>query len=299
MSTRSSALEPSATTRADDLSASAPRNGAKVGKVVTNGLLLLVALTYIYPFVWMAYTSLKTRQEFALDIFSLPSSIYLEHYRTIVDMENVLSTFFNSFFNSSISMVFVIVLAFLAGYALSRFSFPGRNLLYAFFLLGLTIPVHALLIPLFIQFRALKLLNTRITLLFPYITFHLPVAIYLFSSYINTIPRELEEAAYIDGSTVNYTLFHVVLPICFPITATVLILVFLQIWNEFPFALILLTGSEFRTVPVWLTLFQGQYTVNYPLQLTGMFLASFPVVALFLAFRERVIRGMAAGAIKG
>ena len=272
---------------------------ATLGKWITNGILLLVATTYIYPFVWMAYTSLKTRQEFALNIFALPEAFYTEHYATIIRMENVLSTFFNSFFNSSISMVFVIVLAFLSGYVLARFTFRGRNLLYAFFLLGLTIPVHALLIPLFIQFRALSLLNTRITLIFPYVTFHLPVAIYLFSSYVKSIPRELEEAAFIDGSNMNHTLFHVILPICFPITATILILVFLQIWNEFPFALILLTGSEYRTVPVWLTLFQGQYTVNYPLQLTGMFLASFPVVALYLAFRERVIRGMAAGAMKG
>jgi raffinose/stachyose/melibiose transport system permease protein len=142
------------------------------------------------------------------------------------------------------------------------------------------------------------MLNKRYTLLFPYVAFHLPVSIYLFASYIKSIPKELEEAAYIDGSNTNSTIFRIIFPICLPITSTVLILSFLGLWNEFPFALILLTNPKFRTVPIWLTFFEGQYAIDYPLKLTAMFLASFPVIVLYLLFREKIIKGMAAGALK-
>jgi raffinose/stachyose/melibiose transport system permease protein len=269
------------------------------GRIAVNTIAFLVGATYIYPFIWMAYTTLKTQPEYARNFFSLPVAFDISNYETVFRMHAVGRTFLNSFFNSAVSMVFITFFAFIVGYLLSRYAFRGRNLLYAFFLLGLVIPIHALLIPLFLQFNWLGLLNRRYTLLFPYITFQLPVSIYLFAGYVKTVPRELEEAAFMDGSSFSTTVFRVIFPICLPITSTVLILSFLGIWNEFPFALILLTNPDFRTVPVWLTLFEGQYTTDFPLRLTGMFLASFPVIALFLFFREKVISGLAAGAIKG
>lgn len=140
---------------------------------------------------------------------------------------------------------------------------------------------------------------SRYTLLFPYVAFGLPIAVFLVESYMHNIPKEIEEAAAIDGSSFNRTLFSIVLPMCKPILVTVGIIQFFSVWNEFTFALILISKEALKTVPVGLTIFKGQYATDYPRMMTAMLISILPAVALYFAFSKQIIKGMVAGAVKG
>jgi raffinose/stachyose/melibiose transport system permease protein len=273
-----------------------------VGKILIagiNGFLFLFALTAIFPPIWMFYNSLKTNREFSHNIVSLPSRITLENYETIFGSSLVFRALFNSLFNSGIATAAIIAISFVIAYFLARYKFPGRNVLYAFFLFGLLVPIYGLLVPVFIQFRDMGMLNNRFTLLLPYIAFGLSQAIFLIEGYIHSIPPELEEAAYIDGASFTQMLIHIILPICTPVIATAAILSFLATWNEFGFALVLLTGEEFKTIPLWLNTFQGERTVNYTTLMAALTIASIPVVSVYLLFRDKIIQGFIDGALKG
>jgi ABC-type glycerol-3-phosphate transport system permease component len=176
--------------------------------------------------------------------------------------------------------------------------FWGRNFLYAFFVTGLLVPVLGLLIPLYIQFHLLDMLDHRYTLLVPYITFNLPTAIYLYDSYMRSVPRSVEEAAFIDGASINQIMRHVMFPMCLPITSTIVVLNFLFNWNEFPFALVLV-GQQYHTIPIWLTTFQGEYASNLTGRLTAMLIACVPIIVAYVFLRERMMSGITAGAVKG
>ncbi len=268
-------------------------------KVAMNLFLSLFAITALFPLIWMFYNSFKTSPEFAQNIFALPKSLYLQNYQDIFKNSKVFVSLFNSLFNSVIATVGIVLLSFVIAYFLARYRFPGRNWLYAFFLFGLLVPIHGLLVPVFIQFKTLGMIDNRFTLLPPYIAFGLSTAIFLIESYIRALPTEVEEAAFMDGATTVDLLAKVIFPMCRPIIATTAILSFLSTWNEFPFALVLLNDDAYKTMPLWLNTFQGERTVNYPGLMAALMIASVPVIAVYLIFRERIIQGFVAGAVRG
>jgi raffinose/stachyose/melibiose transport system permease protein len=273
-----------------------------VGRLIVIGMnlfLLVFAITAIYPIIWMIYNSMKTSAEFAQNIFALPGSINLDNYNLIFSQPRIYTALFNSLFNAVLSTIGVIVLSFIIAYFLARYRFRGRNLLYAFFLFGLLVPIHGLLVPLFIQFKTIGMLNNRFTLLPPYIAFGLSTAIFLIESYIRAIPTEIEESAFIDGASLPALLIRVIFPICRPIIATVAILSFLGSWNEFAFALVLLRDDAYKPIPMWLNSFQGERTVNYTGLMAALTVASVPVIVIYLVFREKIMQGFISGALKG
>jgi raffinose/stachyose/melibiose transport system permease protein len=192
-----------------------------------------------------------------------------------------------------------IVFAFIFGYMFSRYSFKGKSILYTFILIGMLVPIHALLVPIYVQLNGTGLSNKWYTLILPYVAFGIPFATILIESFIGTIPRTFEEAAAIDGSSFIRTLFTIILPLAMPIIATIAIIQFFASWNEFPFSLILINKESLRTVQVGLTLFKNMYITDYPRLMAGMMVAMTPVMILYFIFSDRIIRGMMAGAIKG
>lgn len=166
------------------------------------------------------------------------------------------------------------------------------------FLSGMLIPIHGLLVPIFVEFKSLGLLDERFTLILPYVTFELPIAIFLLESFIKNLPVEIEEAAYIDGCSTTKMLFRIVLPMCKPVMAAVVILSFLNVWNEFPFALVLINTPALRTLPIGLANFASAHTSNYPQMMAAMVISVIPILALYLGFYRRIISGMTAGAVK-
>lgn len=271
----------------------------KAGKAIFNVTMILFSVTCIFPIIWILYSSLKTKDEFILNIISLPKNIQFDNFYKAFIEGKMYTYFISSVLNSVTTVFFVLLIAFCLGYILSRYRFPGRDFIYTLFIAGMLIPMYALIVPLFIQFKTLGLHDKFFTLIIPYIAIRLPLAIFLFESFIKTIPVELDEAAYMDGATTFFTMVKVILPVCKPVMSTVLILSFLDTWNEFPFALVLVTKEAFRTIPVGLTNFYGQYTTDYTTLMAAMVISILPVIFVYLMFNKKIIQGMTAGAVKG
>jgi raffinose/stachyose/melibiose transport system permease protein len=268
-------------------------------KFISNSVVGFFSFSCIFPIIWMFYTSFKSSREYQKSIISFPEAPQIENYIQVLKHANFARYFSNSFIVSVMTVLFVLIMALVTGYFLSRFLFKGRNFIYIFLMLGLVVPTHAWLLPLFIQFRLLGLLDRRITLVLPYITFALPTAVFLLESFIRSIPTEMEESAVMEGCGIWQTLGRIIMPLCKPIIATVLILTFNSSWNEFPFALVLINKDALKTVPVALTMFTGTYTTNYPQLVTALIISIIPVVVCYVLFSRRIMEGMTAGAVKG
>lgn len=269
------------------------------GRTIINIALWLLSITCIFPIVWMIYSSLKSQKEFAIDIISLPQKPAFSNYVQAITEGNLGTYFMNSVYYTVISVLIAVILSFVIGYILSRFKFRGRTFIYYFFLAGMLIPIYALLIPIFLEFKAFGLLNKRITLILPYIAFALPVGVFLVESYVKAIPWEMEEAACIDGCRFGQTMSRIILPMCQPVLSTTAILSFLNTWNEFPLALVLIRSNRLKTMPLGVTNFVGTYTVNYPLMFAALSISALPVIIVYLLFYSKVMNGMVSGAVKG
>lgn len=273
--------------------------GKKIGRVLCNLIFIIFSFTCVFPIVWIFYSSFKTQAEFMQSSVALPEALDLTNYISVFTSTSMLKYMLNSARNTLLAVAVIIIIAFLAGYVLSRYKFRGRGAIYNYFIMGMLIPIHALLVPMYIQLNGVGLTNHWYTLLIPYIGFGLPISIMLIESYISSIPGELEEAAAIDGCSFTRTLFQIVFPLDSPILATVAIIQFFAVWNEFTFALILVNDDSLRTVPVGLTMFKGAYTVDYPRMMAGIMVTMLPVMILYFIFSKRIIEGMVAGAVKG
>lgn len=273
--------------------------GRKAARVIPNLILMIFSITCVYPAIWLLYSSLKDKAEFYNNPVALPSHPSFQHYIDIFTKSKILVWMGNTVRNSAISLVFIIMIGFITGYFLSRYRFKGRKFLYGYFLLGMLVPVHALMVPMYVLFTKTGMTDQWFTLILPYTALSLPIAVFLVESFVHSVPVEVEEAAAIDGSSFHRTLFSIIMPMCKPILVTVGIIQFFYVWNEFTFALILINSEQLMTVPVGITLFKGQFTTDYPKMMTAMLVAILPAVILYFSFSKQIIKGMVAGAVKG
>ena len=268
-------------------------------RLITNLLVFVFSFTCLFPLVWMGYTSLKTNQEYTQSSLALPEKLNFSNYYNVLVQANFGMYFTNSAITAIATMALVVLFAFIAGYFLSRYRFKGRSVIYGFFMLGLVVPTYAWLLPIFIQFKQLGLLDHYWTLALPYSAFALPMSVFLVESFVKSIPTEMEEAAMLEGCSIVNILRIIIFPLCTPILVTILILVFNNSWNELPFGLVLINLDKLRTVPVALTMFTGTYTVDYPYLVTALVIAVLPVISFYVFFSKRIMEGMTAGAVKG
>ena len=277
------------------------RPGKIVGGFFMNLILWIFSLSCIFPLIWMLYSSFKEKRAFNADIIGLPKTPTLVNYIRILTNKDyhLAESMWNSVRTTVLSIVLIVLFSYIVGYILARVRFKLNRFLYAMFLMGMLIPVHSLLVPIYIVFRNCGISNRWFTLLFPYISFGLPMGIFLVEGYVKGIPVSLEEAAAIDGSTFSKTLFQVILPICKPILVTVAIIQVFSCWNEFSFALVLIKSVGLQTVPLALTQFKGQFASDYPKQMAAMLITMAPIVVLYFAFSKQIIKGMVSGAVKG
>lgn len=269
--------------------------------IFLNLVLIIFSLTCIFPLVWMGYSSLKEKRVFNADIIGLPTEPTLTNYiRILTNSDYHLGeSMMNSVRTTALSVFFIVLFGFIVGYILARVQFKGNRLLYLMFLMGMLIPIHSLLVPIYVVFNKAGISNQWFTLLFPYVSFGLPLAIFLVEGYVKGIPVALEEAAAIDGSSFSRTLWTIILPICRPILVTIAIIQTFGNWNEFSFALVLIKDQALQTVPLALTQFKGQFASDYPKQMAAMLITMSPIVVLYFVFSKEIIKGMVAGAVKG
>ena len=239
-------------------------NGVKSG--ILNLIMLIFSLSCIFPLVWMLYSSLKVKREFNRDIIGLPSNPTLENFVKVLTNPDyhIGDSILNSVRTTVISVFFIVLFGFIMGYFLARIKFKGSKIIWIMLLMGMLIPVHSLLVPIYVVFNKTGLSNQWFTLIIPYVAFGLPISVFLCQGFIKEIPTALEEAAAIDGCSFSGTLFKVIMPICKPIMITVAILQTFSCWNEFSFALVLIKDTALQTVPLAMTQFTGQFSSDYP-----------------------------------
>lgn len=269
--------------------------------IFMNVTLIVFSLSCIFPLVWMFYSSLKEKRVFNADIIGLPKApTFINYYNILTNKDyRIAESVISSFRTTIISVALIILFGFIVGYILARIKFPGNRFIYIVFLMGMLIPIHSLLVPIYVVFSDTGLANHWYTLLIPYVAFGLPIAIFLVESFVKVIPNSLEEAAAIDGSTFTRTMFSIILPICKPILTTIGIIQTFACWNEFSFALVLLKDQRLHTVPLAMTQFTGQFSSDYPKIMAAMLITMSPIVIFYFVFSKQIIKGMVAGAVKG
>jgi ABC-type glycerol-3-phosphate transport system permease component len=268
-----------------------------VWRVVTSTFLYLSAFVALAPILWIVGLSLRQGK----DVYSraiIPGSLNPENYITAWTSFGLGSLFLNSIVVTGISVVIAVFCATLAAYGFSRLQFRGSEILFLIILLGLMIPPAAVIIPLFVEIRALGLYDTHVGLSLVYVAFGLPISILILRSFFASIPRELIEAARIDGASERWILWGVVVPISKAPIATVTILLFLFAWNDFFLALVLLRDSGTYTLPVGIEQFIGQYSTPYELVAAAVLIAAVPIFVLYLALQRQFEQGVTEGAVK-
>jgi len=251
------------------------------------------------PFVFQIMTSFKSQSEFITgSLFQLPERLNFTNYFTVI-ASGIHNYFINSALVIVISLTLLLTLSAFAAYPLSRMRFKFNRLIYSAIVAAMSIPIHITLIPIFVMSINTGIYDTILALIGPNVAFNLPISIFILTSFMQTISREMEEAAEIDGCGKFSTFFKVILPLSKPGLATLAIYNGVVIWNEFVFAMTLTQSLEARTLPLAVWQFQGQYTINIPLIMTLLLISSFPIILLYVIGQDKLIKGMMAGAIKG
>lgn len=272
-----------------------------INAFIVNAVLIVFSFSCIFPLLWMFNSSLKEKRDFNADIIGLPHNPTFSNYIKILTNKDyhIYESIISSVRTTFLSVFFIVLFGFIVGYILSRIPFKGNRLLYMMFLMGMLIPIHSLLVPIYIVFNTVGINNQWYTLLIPYVAFGMPIAVFLVEGYVKSIPKTLEEAAMIDGSNFSKTLFLIIFPICKPILVTIGIIQTFACWNEFSFALVLIRDQSLQTVPLAMTQFTGQFSSDYPKIMSAMLLTMLPIIVFYFAFSKHIIEGMVAGAVKG
>ena len=259
-------------------------------------LLAIVAL-YLFPLGWMMLASF--RPEAQLFGGAATGTLTLAHYRALFDERGFLLPIRNSIVVAGLTTMVAIPVAALCAYALARLQMRGKAVLLALILAVSMFPQISVIAPLYLLLRDLRLIDTYPGLVLPYVTFATPLAIWLLTGFFRQLPRDLEDAAMVDGATRVRVLADVVLPLAAPGLASTAILTFLYCWNEFLFALSFTLGPDRHTVPVAIALFRGRYQIPWGEVLAAAVVATIPVALMVLAFQRRIVAGLTSGAIKG
>ena len=261
--------------------------------------LLLITFIFLLPFLYVLLVSLRSRLELLMSPLGLPQNPSLDNYRTVIGQMNYGRSLLNTIGISLATCLLISIITPLAAYPLARLSMRWTKAVYVLFSLGLVIPFFLIMIPLYTVVKSLGLMNTYTGVVLLYTTSNLPLGIFLYTSFIHTIPRELEEAAVIDGSTPLQTFRYIVLPLLRPVTATLLIFVVLSVWNDFLLPLLFLSNPESRTIMINVYSFVGQYGFDPTTLFPASVLASLPLLIFFFVLQRQIVAGITAGAVKG
>ncbi len=267
-------------------------------RALHHALLILLALLVLFPVIWIVLSSFKPQNElFRQPLSLLPRAFTLQNYSQALSQGNFLRYFGNSLFVSVTSTLLAVLINVMAGYALAKYIFPGRDLIFTLMLSTLMIPLQVIMIPIFLQLKNFGLLNTLWGLIIPPAA--TPTGIFLARQYMVTLPNSMIEAARIDGAG-EATLFRrVILPLSLPIVATITIFSFMWRWNDYLWPLIVITDNKKQTIQQALANFVGQLQINWSQLLAMTTVAIVPVVLVFLVFQQFFMSGISAGAVKG
>lgn len=264
--------------------------------------LILAFWTFIsiFPLYWMFTFSLKSNKEiFGENIIGLPKDWLWSNYQAALTTGNMLKYFLNSFIVTGFTIGLTLMASLMATYALTRLVWKGQKTMNNIFMLGLTVPIHAAILPVFIILRNLHMTNSYQALIIPYTAFALAMAIMICESFIENVPVELEEAACMDGCGVYRIFLQIILPLMKPAFSTIAIFTFLQAWNELMFAVIFISDSNYRTLSVGIQTLSGSYTTDWGPIGAALVIATFPTLLVYIFMSKKIQDSLIAGAVKG
>ena len=262
-------------------------------------VLVIWALLSVFPLIWMMASSLKEQHEVFNNTSLLPQAWKFVNYVKAWEVGSFGIYFFNSVFYTAVTLVLVLFLASMAAFVFARYRFMGRNLLYLLFIGSLMIPIPGAFIPLYVLLIKLGLADTRLGLILPYTNAGLALAIFILKTFFENVPKEIEEAAIIDGCNKFDMYWRIFLPLAKPAMATVAIFTVLNVWNEFILALIVITNRNLMPIQRGIMVFQGEHLTNYPLLMAGLTIATIPLLIIYFFLSKYILKGITAGAVKG
>ena len=283
-----------------DLEVYKVRKSSKLVKVLIYIGLVIWLFVDLFPVYYLFTFSLKDNTEILkTNVLGLPNDWLFSNYSAALEPGKIQRGLLNRTIVAVSTIVLTLVVALMATYALTRIQWRGNKFLYNVFMLGITIPVHVALFPVFVMFSNMGWTNTLYSLIIPYVAFAVPMAIMISTGFMNDIPKELDEAANIDGCGIWGIFFRVIVPLMKPALATVGIYTFLQCWNEFLFANVFLTSEKKYTLPCAVYSLKGKDMVNYGLLGAGLALATFPMLIVYVLLSKRIQESFIVGAVKG
>ncbi|MCI9081586.1 MAG: carbohydrate ABC transporter permease [Lachnospiraceae bacterium] len=272
---------------------------SRISWVVATILAVFAAVVAITPFIFMVMNSFKEKFEMLTKgVFALPEKLNFANYQEVIE-GNFLKYFLNSVIVLVVSLVLLLMISAFASYPLSRFKFKLNGFVYAVIVACMSIPVHITLIPIFKMSQSMHLYDSIWALIGPYVAINIPISVFILTSFMQQIPKEIEEAATIDGCGKIRIFFSVILPMAKPGLSTLAIYNGVNMWNEFIFGYTLTQSQANRTLPLAVWEFQGQYSMNTPMIMAVLTLTVLPMIIMFIFAQDKLIKGMAAGAVKG
>lgn len=262
-------------------------------------LLVLLAVIYIAPLLWMLSVSLKDNAGVMSAPFALPDVIHWNNYVEAWTMGKLGNALLNSLLVCGVTLVVSLFFGAMAAFAIARMRWKLAEATHTFFLIGMMVPVHCILIPLFVRFAKLGLTNSRFGLMLPYITFSLPMTIFLLTSFFKSMPGELFEAAAMDGCGIFGCFFKIALPLCRTGFFVSGLMTFVGNWNELLLAMVFISDPLKKTLPVTLTYFVGPYATNYVQMFAAIIIAIAPTIIVYSIFSNQIVEGLTTGAVKG
>lgn len=275
----------------------------KAKKIIINTLihifLLSVAATCVYPLLWMISSSLKTQETIFKDLSLIPHQFHLDNYVMAWREGGFGQHFLNSIFYTTSVVVGIIIISSMAAYAFSRLKFPGRNILFFMFMAAMMIPIPGSFVALYVLLNKLHLRNTAPGYILCMINVGLSTSIFLLKTFFDKMPKELEDAARIDGCSKLGIWWHVALPLAKPVLAVVVVFNALNVWNEYVLALIIFDKGSLMPLQVALTTFGGEFITRYPLLMAGLTITALPIIIVYLLMQKYIVKGVTQGAVVG
>jgi raffinose/stachyose/melibiose transport system permease protein len=277
-------------------------NFSRLGNLLVNGFnqfgLMLFSIIAFYPVFYMVITSFKTRKDWLNNQFGLPVQPTIDNYVQALNQGKLVLWLGNSFIVTFFSIILSTIVAALAAYALARFKFPGRAFFLNLMIALMVIPPVVLIMPLFVLMVNVKLVNTLPGIVIIYVGLLIPFSIYLLVSFFRSMPKEIFDAATVDGCTNFGILWRIVVPLSGPAFVTLVVVNALWVWNELLVALVFLQSEELKTLMPGLTLFKGHFSLNEPLIMAGTMIATIPMLLLYIFGQRYFVQGLIAGAVK-
>lgn len=276
--------------------------GKKKSKISTKIIyifLSILAVVYLLPLVWVVYVSLKDDKTLFVSPWALPEKLMFENYSCAWTAGRLGVATLNSALVCGVTLILCLLVGSMAAFAIGRMRWKLSGVVMTYFLTGMMIPVHCILIPVFTRFSKMHLTNSQIGLILPYLTLSLPITIFIMTGFFQSLPNELFESACIDGCSIYRSFTHIALPLSKTGLFVTGLMTFVANWNELLLAMVFISDDSKKTLPVSLSKFVGPYNTNYSQMFAAIVIAIIPTIIVYCMFSNQIVEGLTAGAVKG